>query len=244
MSCRRVAAVLLAVLVLAGCTRRTNLGPARTSTESVEPGDAKSAGIDIKLGAGRLVLAGGADKLLDASFTQNVGLKRTEVEYAVRAERGTLTLRQPSQGISGTFFTARGYRNDWNLRLGNTLPLDLSIDIGAGLLDLRLAGIRLNSLNVDFGAASGKIDLSGEWTQSVKVTISGGVGSANLRLPRDVGVRVEVEGGLGAVDAFGFQRSHNTYTNDAWGKTAVGIDVRLEAGIGSVTLELAEPPRV
>jgi hypothetical protein len=47
---------------------------------------------------------------------------------------------------------------------------------------------------------------------------------------------VEVEGGIGSVDASFLNKNGNIYTNDAYGKTPVSLDIRIEAGIGSIDL--------
>jgi hypothetical protein len=226
------------VLLALACAHTTDLGPVTTDSEKVELGAARSAGIEIKMGAGELSINPGDEALLAAEITRNAGLKKPEFNYRVDAERGTLVMRQPSESSSGRLIGTRGYRYRWNLNLSRGVPLDLSIKLGAGTMNLKLAGLQLNQLRVDAGAGTGRFDLSGDWARNVDVAITGGVGSASLKLPSKVGVRVEVDGGLGSVDAYGFHHDGNIYTNDAYGKTAVLMTVYLKAGIGSVNLEL------
>jgi hypothetical protein len=79
-----------------------------------------------------------------------------------------------------------------------------------------------------------------DWTQNLNGSIAGGVGSTTLTLPSDVGVRVEVEQGLGSVNASGFSQDGDTYTNDAYGQSEISLDLRIESGVGEVTLQLAD----
>ena len=88
------------------------------------------------------------------------------------------------------------------------------------------------------GVGALRADLTGERARSLDVTIDGGIGEAKLELPKDIGVRVEVDGGLGSVDAPGFSKAGHVYTNEAWGRTAITINVSIDAGIGSVNLKL------
>ena len=44
------------------------------------------------------------------------------------------------------------FRNEWDLRLYDEVPMDLSVDMGAGTSDLQLAGLSLTGLDVSLGA--------------------------------------------------------------------------------------------
>ena len=235
----RVAPILTALLMVGACTRTTQLGPLTTDAQSVELAGAKSVGVNISLGAGELVLTGGSDKLLDAQFTRNTGLLKPEVSYGTAGDRGTLSLRQPSEnGSVGQITSGRSWRYKWDLKLNRNVPTDLNIDMGAGKINLTLAGMNLSSVKVNLGAGAGDIDLTGDWSRDLDVSLKGGVGSAHVHLPSKVGVKVDVEGGIGTVDAYGFQHTDNTYTNDMYGKSPVTVRVHIEAGIGAVNLEL------
>jgi predicted membrane protein len=160
-----------------------------------------------------------------------------ETEYRVVGERGQLMVRQ--RRGRGLFFGNR--RNDWDLRLTGTLPVDLDVKLGAGESRLDLKGVDLASLEVNMGVGELNLDLTGPRTRDLEVRIHGGVGSARITLPRDVGVRVEVDGGIGSVSARGLLKDGRRYTNEAFGRTAAGrtaaaIRVEVEAGIGSIEL--------
>lgn len=232
--------MLAVALLLAGCARTTDLGPELTETERVIAGAARSAELDISMGAGELDLTTGGEALLEASITRNAGLKRPVISYVVDRDRGRLTMRQASTGVKSKVVGARGYRNRWNLALGRDIPMNVKLELGAGTVKVKLAEMKLKRLDIDFGAASGRIDLSGDWAGDLDVNISGGVGAATLVLPRRVGVKVEIDGGLGAVDACGFKRNGQEYTNDVIDSAPVTMNVTIEAGIGSVNLELGE----
>jgi hypothetical protein len=231
---------LIAVIALgsAGCSRNTRLGPIRTEREAVAAGGARAARMRIEMAVGELNVSAGADSLLEATFTRNAGLGRPLVTYRIDQDIGRLAVRQPDRNVPlEALLSARGYRNRWDLSLDPGLPLSLDVELGAGALDLKLAGLSLDLLKVNFGAASGRLDLRGDRQRDLEVTIKGGVGSARIILPSRIGVRVEFEGGLGAVDAYGFERNGRVYTNPVYGSTPVLLDIHIEAGIGSVQLE-------
>jgi len=55
-------------------------------------------------------------------------------------------------------------------------------------------------------------------------------------LPKNVGVTVSAQGGIGSVSAHDFKRDGDDYVNDVYGKTPATIRVRVQGGVGQITL--------
>jgi hypothetical protein len=53
-------------------------------------------------------------------------------------------------------------------------------------------------------------------------------------------VRVEARKGLGEINAAGLNKNGDIYTNQAYGQSEVTLDIKIEGGIGSLNLQLAE----
>ena len=224
----------MAALLLAGCGSKARVGALQTESQSVELGDARSVRVEINLGAGDLEVTGGAEKLLEADFTYNVARLKPEVKYT----DGTLVVRQPDVNGLPSLRGITDYRNEWGLRLHDEVPMDLSVDVGAGTSNLQLAGLSLTGLDVSLGAGKYTIDLSGDWARDLDVTIDTGAANITVRLPRDVGVRVVVDAGPTMIDAPGLTQDGNVYTNAAYGVSEVTMQVNMEAGIGQINLEV------
>ena len=225
--------VLLAALLLASCSSDdVRVGELRTESQSVELGDAKSVRVKMVLGAGNLVVTGGAEKLLEADFTYNVAKLKPEVEFT----DGTLVVQHPDVRGYRTLQDIRDFRNEWDLRLNNDVPMNLSLDMGAGTSNLQLAGLSLTGLDISLGASESTIDLSGDWAQDLGVSIEAGAADLTVRLPSDIGVRVEVEAGPTVVNAPGLTKDGNVYTNAAYGVSDVTLQIDLQAGIGLINL--------
>ena len=238
----RLLAALVTALGAAACYSdgRFPVGDLQTESRSVKLGDAKSVRAEIHMGAGEMKLAGGARELLEAEFSYNVARWKPEVEYGVSGGRGLLTIRQPewSGGPIG-----HG-RYQWDLHFNNQVPLELSVNLGAGKTELTLGSLALSNLDLNMGVGEAVVDLTGDWKNDLAAHIKGGVGKATVRLPRDVGVEVHAKGGIGEV-RHGELRKHNgAYVNEAYGKSPVTLRVSVESGIGEVNLELAEAPPV
>jgi hypothetical protein len=89
---------------------------------------------------------------------------------------------------------------------------------------------------MNVGAGQVDADLTGDRKSDLTATFEGGVGEANIRLPKNIGVVVNASGGIGTIDARGLKHDGNEYVNDAYGKSPVTIHLRVEGGIGRITL--------
>jgi hypothetical protein len=210
-------------------------GELRTESLHIARGAAKSARVELKMGSGELKVAGGAADLAEGTFSYNVAEWKPRTDYHVNGDRGELTIEEPS----GTHGTLHDTKNTWDLRLNDSVPLDLDVEIGAGRSELTLGALSLTNLEVQIGAGEAIVDLSGDWKHDVDVHIRGGVGHATIKLPKDVGVRATVEGGIGSVSAPDFEKDGEAYVNSAYGKSRVTVRVEVQGGIGDVQLELS-----
>lgn len=200
-------------------------------TQAVELQGAKSVTANLEMGAGGLTLSGGSSKLLDADFRYDDSYDKPSVQYHVSGDRGMLDVTQQQE--HATFGTRD---NDWDLRFGGDAPIDLKLNMGAGQGDLRLNGLSVSSMEINMGAGELHLDFAGVHTTTLEADIQGGVGSATVRLPKDIGVRVNASGGLGSIDAHGLKRDGDDYVNDAYGKAATTINLRIQGGVGQIIL--------
>ena len=229
---RLAVGILFVAGLFAACDEPISL---QTDHQSVAPGGAKKAEVELRMGAGELRLSGAAQEaLLEATFKYNRARLRPEVDYRVSGDTGVL--RIGARRSSGIHFGR--VHNEWDLRLADSLPTDLKVNLGAGENHLDLRGIDLSRLEVDMGVGEVILDLRGPHARSFRVTIDGGVGSGKIYLPAEVGVRARVHGGLGSVNTRGLVKEGGVYTNEAYGKSAVTIEVEVSAGIGSLDLRV------
>lgn len=202
---------------------------------TVDLQNAKSVNASVQSGAGQVTVSGGSSHLLDADFTFGDSYSNPQVDYKVDSGVGQLTVSQ--DGESTHFISTR---NEWNLRFSNDVPLELKVDMGAGEGHFRLRDVPVTRLNLDMGAGHVDVDLTGERKKDLDADIEGGVGQATIRLPRNVGVIVHASGGIGTVNAHGLKHDGDEYTNDAYGKTPATIRLKVEGGVGEISL-IQEP---
>ena len=123
-----VIAVLI-VLLLFGIALRRERGTQRNvrRSETIERQGAESVRVRIEMPAGELRLAGGANKLLEADFDYSEAEGKPKVTYDVTGSLGQLSVTQTSAGVH-----FGQTRNNWDLRLGSDVPMELRIEMGAG----------------------------------------------------------------------------------------------------------------
>jgi hypothetical protein len=203
------------------------------STKIVEPQRAKSAHARLEIGAGQLTINGGAKDFLDADFTYSDSYEEPRVDYSVTDGIGELKISQNSRSVH--FGRSE---NDWKLNFSKDIPLELKVEMGAGQGDLHFRDVPLNRLDLHIGAGEMNVDFTGDRKTDLTADIEGGVGQANIRLPKNVGVIVHASGGIGSIDVSGLKHEGNSYTNDAYGKSPATIHLKVQGGIGQITLNV------
>src|SRR6266849_6258256 len=214
-------------------THRDFYSGTRHSTKIVEPQRAKSARARLEMGAGQLTINSGTNDLLDADFTYSDPYDEPRVDYNVSDGVGQLNISQESH--SPHFGRSQ---NDWNLHFSKDIPLELKVDMGAGQGNLHFREVPLTRLDLNLGAGQMDIDFTGDCKTDLTADIEGGVGQANLRLPKNVGVIAHASGGIGSIDVHGLKHDGSSYTNDAYGKSPATIHLKVEGGIGQITLSV------
>lgn len=228
-------AVLLLSMTSCVCGgERVELVDLRTEEQTVDLDGAERVVIELEIGIGKLNVRGGSSALLDAEFTYNVAEWAPVVDYSVKNGKGHLSITQPdAEGKS----VPDKARNEWELSLNNEIPLDLSIDMGVGNVQLDLGDVRLTDLSVDQGVGNVKINLVGERTADLTASVDGGVGEITVLVPSSIGVRVEADTGIGSFNTHGLKKRDGAYVNDAYGETESTITLSIDAGIGKITVE-------
>jgi hypothetical protein len=225
--------VLFLGLSLSGCVIDTSSRVARHDAVSIDRDASEFLRVNLTMGAGNLNLSsGGTGKFLEGTFTYNIDSWKPVVQYSSSAGHGVLTVQQPGSHQSNI----GNSRYEWNLRLANDIPTDLSVRFGAGDARLKLGALSLRSVEVEMGVGQLDLDLRGTPQRDYDVRVRGGVGEATIRLPRDVGISAEASGGIGEVHAEGLRREGAHWVNDAYDRAKTSIHLDVQGGIGAINL--------
>lgn len=235
-------ALVIVAFVLAGCSLQLTdftieTGPTVTETQTVQTLGAQAAEANISMGVGRLLMGGGATDLMSATFSYNVPTWKPEVEYQINGNRGSLRVAQPG-GDDLRIPSSADVEYEWDIRLSNSIPMALNVDMGVGEGDLSLRGLNLTDLDVATGVGSSTIDLGGPWNQSFDVSVQRGVGKTTIIVPTQVGVQLKPRQGLGNIRVYGLVQNGDVYHNSQYGVSPVTINIEIFGGVGDTEVRL------
>ena len=221
-----------AALLLCACEFDTEpTGPTQHETQAVDLDKSEMVRVEINMGAGRLDVDGGASKLLNADFDYNVPSWKPVVQYTASSFRGTLRIEQPGHSHGGSHVDYR-----WNLKLNDTVPLDIAAELGAGQAEMNLGSLDLRSVRINMGVGQVKLDLRGKPSRDYTVEINGGVGQATVLLPREAGIIASASGGIGNISVRGLEKRGAEYINPAHENAPVTIHLTVHGGVGEIRL--------
>lgn len=217
---------------LGGCGfNNVATGPDRHDAIHLDSAKIEKANVELDMGAGQMNISGGAEKLLDGTFTYNVDEWKPIVDSTTNDSHATVTIKEPNGARSGS-----NTKYIWDLHLNDRILTDLTINCGAGQAHLNLGTLALRNLEVHMGAGQVRLDLSGEPAHDYDVKIEGGVGQADIRLPKGVGIYAEAHGGIGSVTVTGLQKKGDHWENDLYNKSKVTVKLEVNGGIGEIKI--------
>jgi len=222
-----------ALLALTGCViEGSHGGPVQYSSESVNLDDSNLVHVDLHMGAGELRVTDGGPKLMRADFAYSVPSWKPQVRYTRSGKEGSLTIEQP--GKNHTTLGNTKYR--WDLQLNNKVPVDLTLNFGAGQARLDLGSLQLRGLELHMGVGQLDVDLRGAPRHSYNVAIHGGIGEATVRLSADAAIYAEAHGGIGSINVRGLQQEEGHWVSPSYDRAGNKIRVEIHGGIGQVNV--------
>ena len=222
--------LFLALIVLAtaslACSFTFNLpeaqkaGPTQTLNVNEAPfGPGATTQVKIGMGAGTLKLAGGADALVQGTVEYNID----QWKPTITRDGSTLEIKQST---IDNVRIGNDIKNDWDLKLSSTVPLDLSLSAGAYEGNLDFSGLHLRKLEVSDGASKSKLTFN----------------SANPEVLSDFHYKtgasqVELDGlGNANFEQMTFDSGAGNYTLDFSGQLQRDGKVNIHSGVSQITI--------
>lgn len=186
--------VVLAFGLMAGMIWIGFAGPASMGSATVEINqpleNARTATLDMTLISGDVNVAGGAQtgRLIEGTIYLPNRLKISET-YAVNAGEGAYLL-EPESGAQIPYFGSF-YGEDSQLKVANSIPMDIDLTLIAGEQDLDLRGVSATGLQQEtiFGRSVVTLPASGRLTGKCGVVF----GELVVRVPRGVAVEFQMD---------------------------------------------------
>jgi len=224
-------AVVATAMFVSGCGLAVDSGPLVHDTKVIELDRSEMTRVDLKIGAGALRVEGGSPKLMEADFHHNANSPTPSVEYHVSDAIGELNVFQDP----GTR-TFGNKRNDWTVKLNDTIPVEVAVHVGAGEGRIKLGSLNLRKVELHLGVGEVQVDLRGAPTQSYDATIHGGIGEATVYLPSTVAISATARHGIGDVEVRGLEKRDGLWINPGHESAPVTIRLDVTSGIGSIRL--------
>jgi hypothetical protein len=196
--------------------------PEKSREDSVDPQGATTARVKLDMNVGTLRLDGGSPNLMDAHFEFNEGYE-PRVDYSVNNGRGELRVDQPNMPRS-----LKVTRNRWDVRLNDTLPLDLEIDNGAGEANIDASTLSLTSFELDQAAGEAEVKINGDQLRLAHVEAEVSAGRMEL----------DMRGAYPSMRAMRFETSAGQIKLDLTGEWTSEVDIKIEVVAGEVTVKL------
>lgn len=199
---------------------RIQTGETQTFQVSESTLDIQSpAQITLAMGAGKLTVEGGSDKLIEGSISYNVDGWKPDI----RRDDDSITIDQNSDFISG--IPTRSIVNNWDLKLGQS-PINLTVNAGAYEGDLRLGGLALNKLTISDGASNTTVDFDTPNRVSMTSFIYK-TGASNVTLNKLSNANFE---------KMDFESGAGSFTLDFAGELQKNADIRITSGVSNVKI--------
>lgn len=172
---------------------------------SVAADQVRRAEVEIKMGAGRLLLGPGSDPgYILQGQVQTISGADPLRPVRITGDKAKIELRESSTGRLATRPPWDGDRLTWNLQLSDRVPLELEVETGAGVAQLNLHGLQVAELEVKTGVGSTTLTLPRHGP--LRAEVEGGVGETVVIVPRGAPIRIRLETGLGSTAVKGSDR--------------------------------------
>lgn len=185
------------------------------------PGNDTPVQLTINMAAGELQASPGAQGWVNGTIEYNV----EDLIPVVTSGEGSLTIAQNLDNNFSPFVKLSNYTNKWNLQLGQ-VPMNLTLNAGAYKASMELGGLPISNLVINDGASDVAINFAEpnpvsldqfQYTTGASTVRLTGLGNANIS-------EMNFYGGAG------------TYTLDFTGTLAQDAQVKIEGGVGNITI--------
>ena len=226
--------VVLCILIFMSLACSTNLPVIEIQPEdtqkmniSVDPSgtNAATTNISVAMGAGKLNIQSGTEKLVEGTITYNV----PQWEPVLQQTSESVQLKQAVEEFNFTKLPVGEYLNEWDLMLGS-YPITFELQAGAYDGTLDFSGIPITNLSISDGASSAEVLFSTpNPVQMENFSYKTGASNVSLR-------------GLSNAnfDYMTFVGGAGNFTLDFSGTLQHEANVDIESGVSSVEIRIPE----
>lgn len=208
-----------------------------SNTTAIPLEGATHGSVRITLGAGEVTLRGGAPatSLVDATVFSKAPEWQPEIVQSANGSVKSVTMTD--KGYKGKQWFAVHSPNSWEILVNDQVPVNLTVDVGAGNSRLDLGTLNLASLVVNNGAGDTEIDFGRNRAGSYRAEIHNGVGDLTLRIPRGSNTRITLHHGVGDISSKGFEQENDILVTTGFNPVLPVNEILVKQGVGDLSLE-------
>ncbi len=195
----------------------------------------KELDIDVNFSAGRVDITKSRDDNELYSANLKYANYQPDVNYSFNkvSGRGFLKINQLQQR---EWYNISRFHNDWSIYLTPEIPIDLKVNAGAGEFNLKLDELQIQNLSVNIGAGSLEIDLG---SSAKNLVLNSGAAAVDLNIPEGVGVEIESTGVISANNFTdkGLIKNNNKYRTKNFEEAAETMRIRINASASKINID-------
>ena len=205
--------------------------PSTADTFSIALGAAQRVNYRFAHGAGQLDISGGASMGQALVGTSAVGMNRSSqlngdnLDVRVEAGPSFVPFVGPNEGV-------------WRFQLTRDVPVSVTVESGASMLNIDLQDVRATRLVLKTGASSANVTMPARGASILDVET--GAASINVRVPDGIAARIRVREGVTAVnvDTDRFPRLDSGLFQSAdFDGAQDRTEINIESGLGSISVK-------
>jgi hypothetical protein len=199
-------------------------------------GSASEARLELKGGAGEIVLRGGPESLASASGTSPFGVPTFSVDRSGSTPVVAFSMADVNRPVVVPGLSA----SRAEVVLSKTTVWDAVLETGASSMNADFSDVPIRTLALKTGASSATIKLGDVPSTAVStdVSVKAGVSSIEVLVPRDAEVRLDTHNGLSGTDV---DRRLEGVGGGVWqtpgyNTASKTIDITIESGVSSISV--------
>jgi len=192
----------------------------------------KNAHLEMHAGGGKFYINDKTNKLIEG---KSKGLFSNST-FTIDTSDGIANIYYESSDSDIKIFPKKDLINYLNVKLNENPVWDIDLELGAAKLNFDLSGFKVASLNLESGATTSTFNF-GSLQKDVKVNIEMGAAKLKILVPEKFGCKVTGDMVLVAKNLHGFNKTENFYITDNYEKAEGKIDININSGVSSVSIE-------
>ena len=205
------------------------------------------AGLSVRLNTGDLVVSSGTGKLISTEldyFEREpiVTYEISNLDSSAQLRVRDLERRRLEWNFSKGRFRGAWDRKNWEIRLTERIPIDLTVYVKTGDADLDLSGLKVRMLDLETRTSDARIRI-GNLVDEVSARIESRASKVSLSLPKGMALRIKNHSNLSSASFswFTLKETDDGYETPDFDQATRKLTLYLEGSLTRLKINRHEP---